>query len=190
MQSTYSLSRSTLNFCSHCGAPVALKIPPGDNLPRYVCDGCGAIHYQNPRMVIGSIPEWDGRILLCRRAIQPRAGLWTLPAGFRENGETTAQAAERETAEEAKARVELGALFSMLSVPHVNQVHLFYRARLLDRNFGPGEESLEVALFDEADVPWQDIAFRTTSTTLQHYFADRKRGAFDLHCGEITPPRA
>jgi ADP-ribose pyrophosphatase YjhB (NUDIX family) len=177
-----------LNFCSNCGAAVALRVPPGDSLPRHVCDNCGTIHYRNPLMVVGTIPEWNDRVLLCRRAIEPRSGLWTLPAGFMELGETTAQAALRETLEEAKARVELGEVFSLLSVPHVNQVHLFYRARLSEPDFAPGEESLEVALFRESEVPWNEIAFRTITTTLRHFYADRKNGSFRLHAGEIPPP--
>jgi len=176
-----------MKFCSNCGAPVALQIPPGDNLPRYVCTACGTVHYQNPKMVIGCIPEWQGEVLLCRRAIEPRSGLWTLPAGFMENGETVAQAALRETLEEAHARVELTDMFSVLSVPHVNQVHIFYRARLLDREFRPGAESLDVQLFPEGDIPWQQLAFRTISTTLRYYYADRKAGVFGFHAGEILP---
>jgi ADP-ribose pyrophosphatase YjhB (NUDIX family) len=176
-----------MKFCSNCGAPVERRVPAGDNLPRHVCPACGTIHYQNPKMVIGCIAEWEDRILLCRRAIAPRHGLWTLPAGFMENGETVAQAALRETLEEANARVELTAIYTVLSVPHVDQVHMFYRARLLDLDFGPGAESLEVGLFAEADVPWKEIAFRTISTTLRHYYADRKAGAYGFHAGEILP---
>jgi ADP-ribose pyrophosphatase YjhB (NUDIX family) len=174
-----------MKFCSNCAAPVARRTPPGDNLPRWVCDQCGEIHYQNPRMVIGTIPEHEGRILLCRRAIEPRYGYWTLPAGFMENDETTAQAALRETLEEAGARVALGEPFSMISVPYVNQVHLFYRARLVDASFSPGEESLEVALYEEAAIPWTEIAFRTVATTLRLWFADRSRGAFAFHAEDI-----
>lgn len=178
-----------MKFCSNCAAPVAFKIPPGDNLRRHVCDACNTIHYENPRMVLGTIPEYGDKILLCKRAIEPRHGKWTLPAGFMENGESTAAAALRETLEEAKAKVELGDLFSMLSVPHVNQVHIFYRARLLNLDFGPGEESLEVELFEEADIPWAELAFRTISTTLRHYFDDRKKGVFGLHADSIAPQR-
>jgi len=176
-----------MKYCSNCGAPVAMKIPPGDNLPRHVCDACSAIHYSNPKMVIGCIPEWRDQVLLCRRAIEPRYGLWTLPAGFMENGETVAQAALRETLEEAQARVELSEIFSVLSVPHVNQVHIFYRARLIDLDFGPGTESLEVQLFPEAAIPWREIAFRTVSATLKHYYSDRTAGSFAFHSGEILP---
>ena len=176
-----------MNFCPNCGAKIVLRVPDGDTLPRHVCSSCGAIHYRNPLMVIGSIPEWDDQVLLCRRAIEPRLGLWTLPAGFMELGETVAQAAIRETLEEANARVELGSVFTMLSVPHVNQVHIFYRARLLDLEFAPGTESLEVALFGEAEIPWKEIAFRTISTTLRHYYEDRRQGRYGCHSGAILP---
>ena len=138
-----------MNFCSNCGARVTLRIPSGDSLPRHVCDACETIHYRNPLVVVGAIPVVDQRVLLCRRAIEPRRGFWTLPAGFMELDETTAQGAARETLEEAQARVEIDEVFTLLSIPHVNQVHIFYRARLLDMDFGPGEESLEVALFQE-----------------------------------------
>ncbi len=178
-----------MKFCPRCGAPVALRIPPGDVLPRHVCDACGAIHYQNPKLVVGAIAQWEDRILLCRRAIEPRAGYWTLPAGFMENAETTAQAAERETAEEARARIETGELFSLINIPHINQVHLFYRARLLDLDFAPGAESTEVALLDEARVPWRELAFRSVTMTLEHYYADRREGRFRLHTGDILLPR-
>jgi ADP-ribose pyrophosphatase YjhB (NUDIX family) len=176
-----------VKFCPSCAAPIVLKIPPGDNRPRFVCTECNSVHYKNPLMVLGTIPEHGDKILLCKRAIEPRYGKWTLPAGFMENGESTADAALRETLEEAKARVELGALFSVMSVPHVNQVHMFYRARLLNLDFGPGEESLEVELFDEADIPWPELAFRTISTTLRRYFDDRKSGRFALHTESIAP---
>ena len=161
------------------------RVPPGDSLPRHVCDACGSIHYVNPKLVLGAIPEWEGRLLLCRRAIEPRYGYWTLPAGFMENGETAAEAAARETLEEAGARVELLAAFSMISVPYVNQVHVFYRALLLDLEFKPGVESLEVALFEEAKLPWKDIAFRTVGVTLKHWCADRARGTFTFHAEDI-----
>jgi ADP-ribose pyrophosphatase YjhB (NUDIX family) len=163
------------------------RVPPGDNLPRWVCDQCGEIHYQNPRLVVGSVPEFEGRLLLCRRAIEPRYGYWTLPAGFMENDESTAQAALRETLEEAGAQVELGEPFTLISVPHVNQVHLFYRARVRGLEFNPGEESLEVALWDEATIPWKDIAFRTVGLTLKRWFADRARGSFGFHSEVLTP---
>jgi len=162
------------------------RVPPGDSLPRWVCDNCGEIHYQNPKLVVGTIPEHEGRVLLCRRAIEPRYGYWTLPAGFMENDETAWQAALRETLEEAGATVELAEPFSLISVPRVNQVHLFYRARLRDLEFKPGEETLEVALLEEAAIPWQEIAFRTVGLTLKRWFEDRKRGVFAFHAEDIA----
>ena len=181
-----------MKFCSNCGAAVALKIPAGDSLPRHVCDACSTIHYQNPKMIVGCIAEWEHRILLCRRAIEPRHGLWTVPAGFMENGETTAQGAARETLEEANARVEIGPLYAMYNIPHINQVYILFRARLLDLDFSAGAESLEVQLFDEADVPWETLAFATVRNTLTHYYADRKTGEYRFHLGTIerTPARS
>ena len=174
-----------MKFCSDCGAAVSLKIPAGDSLPRHVCDACATIHYQNPKMIVGCIAEWENRILLCRRAIEPRMGLWTVPAGFMENGETTAQGASRETLEEANARVEVGPLYAMYNIPHINQVYILFRARLLDLDFSAGAESLEVKLFDEADIPWEQIAFATVRNTLTHYYADRKAGEYRFHLGTI-----
>ncbi len=178
-----------MNYCSHCGASLSLRIPPGDSLPRFICDQCGTIHYQNPRMVIGCIPEWEGKILLCRRAIEPRYGFWTLPAGFMENGETTTEAAARETLEEACARVEIGAPFSMFSVPHINQVHLLFRAKLLDLDYAAGSESLEVALFLETEIPWHELAFSSVRDTLRHFYADQLTGNYSFHVGTIYPPK-
>src|SRR5919197_3675285 len=168
LRRTRSSNRSPtwwMKFCANCGAPVVRRVPPGDTLERWVCDHCGEIHYQNPKLVVGTVPEHDGKVLLCRRAIEPRYGYWTLPAGFMENDETTAQAALRETLEEAGAAVELQAPFTLISVPRVNQVHLFYRARLRSLEYKPGEETLEVALVEEARNPWQELAFRTVAYT-------------------------
>ena len=166
---------------------MALRVPPGDTLPRHVCDACRTVHYQNPRMVVGCIAEWQDRILLCRRAIEPRHGLWTVPAGYMENGETTIQGAIRETLEEANARVEIGPLYALYNIPHVSQVYLLFRARLVDDNIGPGLETLEVALFSEPDIPWDRIAFATVRNTLQHYYSDRRNGEFRFHMGTIEP---
>lgn len=177
-----------IKFCSACGATVSIQIPAGDSRPRHVCSVCGAIHYCNPRLVVGSLPEWDGKILLCRRAIAPAYGKWTLPAGFMENGESVAAAALRETTEEALARIELGAMFSLISVPHINQVHVIYRARLLDLDFAAGAETLELQLFGEDEIPWDEIAFRTIYRTLRHYFADRRAGSFGFHEEVIDTP--
>jgi ADP-ribose pyrophosphatase YjhB (NUDIX family) len=174
-----------MKYCSNCGAAVTLKIPAGDTLPRHVCDTCSTIHYQNPKMIVGCIAEWEDRILLCRRAIEPRLGLWTVPAGFMENGETTDQGAARETLEEANARVEVGPLYAMYNIPHINQVYILFRARLLDLDFSAGTESLEVRLFDEKDVPWESIAFATVRNTLNHYYTDRKAGEYRFHLGTI-----
>ena len=177
-----------MNFCSLCGAEVKLAVPDGDTFARHICAQCGTIHYQNPRMVIGCIAEWEGRVLLCRRAIEPRLGLWTLPAGFMENSETTAAAAARETLEEACAEVEIGQLFALVNVPHIHQVHMFYTARLIDGRFGAGAESLESRLFDEADIPWPDMAFRSVSFALKAWLEDRRKGRFGLHSTDLFPP--
>ncbi|HYL24433.1 MAG TPA: NUDIX hydrolase [Burkholderiales bacterium] len=176
-----------MKYCANCGAKVVQRVPPGDSLPRWVCDHCGEIHYQNPKLVVGTVPEHEGRILLCRRAIEPRYGYWTLPAGFMENDETTSQAAARETQEEAGASIEIGEPFTLISVPRVNQVHLYYRARLRNLEFKPGEETLEVALMAQGEIPWKEIAFRTVGLTLKHWFADRGRGAFAFHAEDILP---
>jgi len=161
---------------------VALRTLAGDHLPRYVCDECGAVHYQNPKLVVGCVPELaDGRILLCKRAIEPRLGYWTIPAGFMENGETTQDAARRESYEEALANVEIGSLLAVVHVLHADQVHVMFRARLPEPRFGPGAESLEVVLCDEASIPWQDIAFRSVDFALRRYFEDRRRGVEDHH---------
>lgn len=179
-----------MKFCTECGTPVEFKIPPDDTLPRHICPKCQTIHYQNPKLVVGSIAEWEGRILLCRRAIEPGYGLWTLPAGFMENGESTAQAAERETREEACARVAVEDLFSLVNIPHIDQVHLFYRARLLDPDVAPGTESLDTALLDESAIPWEEIAFRSVALSLRQYLDDRRRGRFEFHETCLTPPPA
>ena len=174
-----------INFCVSCGSAVELRCPDDDNRLRHICVACGTIHYQNPKMVIGSIPEWEDKILLCRRAIEPRHGLWTLPGGFMENGETTTEAAIRETLEEANARIAIGDLYSMYSLPYINQVHLLFRARLLDQDFSPGKESLEVKLFAEHEIPWEEIAFSPVKYSLEHYFEDRRNGRFGFHIGNI-----
>ncbi len=174
-----------MNYCSQCGRPVVLKVPPGDNLPRHVCEACQTIHYQNPKIVAGCIPEWEDRILLCRRAIEPRTGFWTFPAGFMEAGEDTAQAAARETLEEAKASVEIASLYAMLSLPHVSQVYVVFRGTLMSLEFGAGTESLEVQLFSWEKVPWERLAFPVIHDTLARYVEDRRRGRYQLHVGVV-----
>jgi ADP-ribose pyrophosphatase YjhB (NUDIX family) len=176
-----------MNFCNACGARVEHRVPSGDSLPRYICTNCGIIHYENPKMVVGCIPEWENSILLCRRAIEPRHGLWTVPAGFMENGETTAEGAMRETLEEANAKVEILGLYALFNIPHINQVYMLFRARLLDLDFSAGAETLETKLFDEDQIPWDQIAFVTVRRTLKHYFDDRRAGEFRFHMGTIEP---
>ena len=164
-----------------------MTIPEGDNLPRFVCVTCNTIHYQNPKIVTGTIPEWQDKILLCRRAIEPRYGLWTLPAGFMENQETTAQGAARETREETGLEVEIESLYALFNIPHISQVYLMFRARMHDLGFGPTAESLEVELFSEQEIPWEQLAFPVIKETLKRYFADRKRGEFKLQVADIMP---
>ena len=179
--------RSPIRFCRNCGTAVAYRVPDdGDTRERAVCPACDTIHYENPLAVVGTVPVLDDRVLLCKRNIEPRWGKWTLPAGFMELGETTAQGAARETVEEAGAQFELGDLFSVLSVPAVGQIHIFYRARLLHDRFDPGHETIEARLFREDEIPWQEIAFRTVRETLELFFADRRRGAFGVHNRDVV----
>jgi ADP-ribose pyrophosphatase YjhB (NUDIX family) len=177
--------RERIRHCRACGSAVDYRVPPDDNRERAVCPRCGTIHYENPLNVVGTVPVWGERVLLCKRAIEPRLGLWTLPAGFLELGESTAEGALRETVEEAGAEIELGPLFSVLNVVRVGQVHLFYRARMTSPHLDPGSETLEARLFDEDEVPWEQIAFRTVRETLLAFFADRRRGQFGLHTADI-----
>ncbi len=185
LESSHSSLPFDMNFCSQCGAPLVHTIPDGDNRHRHCCPACGTIHYENPKIVVGCIPEWEDKVLLCRRAIEPRLGLWTLPAGFMENGESTQQGAVRETLEEANARVDILHLYSLINLPDISQVYLMFRARLLDLNFSAGEESLEVRLFSEAEIPWDKLAFSTIKASLKRYFADRARGEYPLHTEDI-----
>jgi ADP-ribose pyrophosphatase YjhB (NUDIX family) len=170
-----------MNYCSQCGQVVVFRVPPEDKLPRFICETCGTIHYQNPRMVVGSVAEWEGTILLCRRAIEPRRGYWTLPAGFMENHETLEGCARREAEEEALAEVELGSPVALINVPHASQVHLFFRARLVGGRFGVGHESLDAALYAEPDIPWNELAFPSVEFALRHYFSDRAEGRDGIH---------
>jgi ADP-ribose pyrophosphatase YjhB (NUDIX family) len=174
-----------MNYCSNCGHQVAYRTPPGDDRSRHFCENCGTIHYQNPTMVVGCIPEIGDKILLCRRAIEPRYGMWTLPAGYLENGETVAEGAARETLEEAGARVEKLTPYALYNICYVNQIYFMFRARLVDNSFKPGNESLEVKLFSENEIPWAEIAFRVLQETLLQYFKDRPTGRFPFYMGEI-----
>ena len=176
-----------MNFCTNCGGPIKKRIPPGDDRPRYICDVCHTVHYENPKIVVGSVPEWNDKILLCRRAIEPRYGLWTLPAGYLENGETLSEGVKRETWEEARAKIEIITLYTIFNLTHISQVYLIFRSRLLDLDYKPGEESLEVRLFKEDEISWDDIAFTAIKETLKLYFKDRPTGQFPLHMGTIPP---
>ena len=175
-----------IQHCRVCGAPTQYRVPPDDNRDRAICSACGEIHYENPLNVVGTVPVWGEQVLLCRRAIEPRRGFWTLPAGFMELAESTADGALRETVEEAGAKVEMQGLFSVLNVVRVGQVHLFYRARMIDTSLDPGPESLEARLFREDEVPWDELAFRTVRQTLERFFEDRRLGAFSVHAGDIA----
>ena len=183
-----------MNFCGKCAAPLSRRTPPGDDRPRDVCDTCGAIFYENPKIVAGCIPVKAGEILLCRRAIEPRSGLWTIPAGFMENGETTQEGAAREALEEACATVNIGPLFCYLNIPHINQVYVIFLGRL-DGGFAAGDETSEAAMFTEDGIPWTEIAFPAVEVALELYLKDRRRGIFGTHtvdinwrAGEKRPP--
>lgn len=178
-----------MNYCNLCGSTVRFEIPPGDNRPRYICNNCGEIHYINPKIIAGCLPVYEDKVLLCKRAIQPRIGLWTLPAGFMENGESTRHAAARETLEEANARVSGLQLYTLTSIVPVNQVQLIYLAQLDDLNFSAGDETSDVQLFSEADIPWDKLAFQTINNALKFYFTDRKVDRYPLHHVDLeTPP--
>lgn len=185
---TADTRKSLIKFCNSCGAAVRFRIPEGDTLERAVCDACGAIQYQNPKIVVGCLPVYGERILLCKRAIEPRYGLWTLPAGFMENNESASEGAAREALEEANARVEIEDLYTVFSIPHISQVYMMFRARLLDAAVSPGAESLEVKLASEDEIPWDQLAFAMVKRTLEHYLEDRKRGVFVPRFGDIRPP--
>jgi len=175
-----------MKYCSLCGSELRVGIPAGDNRPRHICDHCSTIHYHNPKVVAGCIAHWEDKVLMCRRAIEPRYGLWTVPAGFMENGETTYQGAVRETLEEANARVEVEELYVTVNLPHIDQVYMLFRGRLLDLDFSPGDESLEVQLMGERDVPWEQMAFPTVTEALKLYFADNAQGGFPVRMLDIV----
>jgi len=174
-----------MKFCPDCGQPVEMKVPDGDHLPRHVCAACSTIHYHNPKIVVGCVPELEGRILLCRRAIEPRLGRWTLPAGFLENNETMQQGAARESWEEALARVTIGSPLAIVHVLHAHQVHVMFRARFAEPGFGAGEESLEVGLFARNEIPWPEIAFPSVRFALERYLDDVAAGREELHITDI-----
>jgi ADP-ribose pyrophosphatase YjhB (NUDIX family) len=174
-----------MNFCSNCGAPVQLLVPPGDDRPRFTCCSCDTIHYQNPKIVVGCIPEWEDRVLMCRRNIEPQWGLWTLPAGYLESGETVAEGARRETWEETGALVEDLLPYLLFDITYVNQIYLMFRARLQKPEFQITEESAEVVLMREEEIPWDKIAFRAIENTLRRFFFDRSNGHFPFRIRRI-----
>lgn len=182
--------RAPAKHCRNCGTAVDFRLPDdGDTKMRAVCPACHTVHYDNPLNVVGTVPVWGDhgeQVLLCKRNIEPRKGKWTLPAGFMELGETIAEGAMRETDEEAGAQISLGELFTLMNVPRVGQVHFYYRARLLSDQFQPGIETMEARLFSEAEIPWDELAFRTVRETLERYFADRRSGRFRLHVIDIV----
>jgi len=181
------MQRPPIKFCRECGTRVAYRIPDdGDTKERAVCPACNTIHYENPLNVVGTVPFWGDKVLLCKRNIEPRWGKWTLPAGFMELNETTLEGAARETVEEAGAQFEMLGFFSLVNVARVSQVHLFYLAQLTSDQFDPGVETMEARLFLESEIPWDEIAFRTTKETLERYFADRRTGQFKTHHIDIA----
>ena len=176
-----------MKFCSNCGEKVAKRIPEGDDRPRYVCDSCDTVHYQNPKMVVGVLAVQDHQVLMCKRAIEPRKGFWTLPAGFMENGETTMAGAIRETWEEAYAKVSVPSLYRMFELPYINQVYIFYRANLLDETYSAGPESLDVQLFNEDEIPWKEIAFPIVTEILREHFEDTRNNEYPVRISEVDP---
>ncbi len=173
-------------YCPMCASPMTIHVPRGDGHPREICDHCGYVHYVNPLPVVGTIPVWKDKVLLCRRAIEPRKGFWTLPAGYMENKESLKDGAKRETWEESGAHIEVKDLLTLIDVPQASQVHFYYIAELLDLDWEPGPETFEQQLFSEEEIPWDEISFTTVKTTLEHYFADRRKGAFKLHSYSLT----
>ena len=179
--------RPPIKHCKNCGTAVTYRVPDdGDTKERAVCSACQTIHYENPLNVVGTVPYWGEKILLCKRNIEPRWGKWTLPAGFMELNETVAEGAARETVEEAGAEFEMEGLFSLVNIPRVGQVHMFYRARLLSDQFDPGHETIEARLFEEHEIPWDEIAFKTVKETLDRFFSDRRTGQFGIHAIDIV----
>lgn len=176
-----------MKYCSECGHKLISEIPEGDDRQRYVCGNCSIIHYQNPKIVVGTLPVFGEKVLLCRRAIEPRKGFWTLPAGFMENGETTLAGAQRETREEAKAAIINESLYRLFDLPYISQVYMFYRGELADGQYGVGPESLDTALFMEDEIPWDEIAFPVVAETLKEFFEDRKTGHFPVRVSGIDP---
>jgi len=177
-----------MKFCSHCGSDqIGFSIPEGDNRPRYWCPDCQTIHYQNPKIVVGAVPIWEGKVLLCKRSIEPRKGYWTLPAGYMENGETLQEGAARETWEEACATVAISDLYTVFNLPHINQVYVFFLGKLEDGKYDVGEESSDAGLFGLDEIPWEELAFPVVGRTLKFYIDDLKRGEYPVRIQEVPP---
>ena len=176
-----------MKYCCQCGSPVRIGVPLGDDRSRHICDVCGVVHYHNPKVIVGCIPVWGDKVVLCRRAIEPRVGFWTLPAGFMELGENLQTAASREAMEEANVEVEIDSLYNLFSLPHISQVYVFFRARMVNESFSPGYESLETRLFEHGDIPWDDLAFETVRRSLAYFFSDREKGQFVMRMEDVEP---
>jgi len=175
-----------MNYCSNCGTRVTFKVPPGDERKRYVCDVCNTIYYENPKVVVGCIPQWEDKVLLCRRSIEPRYGKWTLPAGYMENGETVSEGAKREVLEEAGTQVHIISLYGLYNLSSINQIYIIFLARMINDNFSPGSESLDARLFDRNEIPWDELAFIPIQDTLRQYINDWPSGKFPFHMTDIT----
>lgn len=175
-----------MNFCSHCGfSQLRFTVPPGDNRARYVCQTCETVHYTNPKIVAGCLPVWEDKVLLAKRAIEPRRGYWNIPAGYLENKESAEAGALREVWEETQAKVTIEDVLAIYSIPRISQIYILFRGPMLTPDFGIGSESMEVKLFTEAEIPWRDIAFYSSKFALKHFFSDRKLGVHQTHIGKM-----
>lgn len=187
MKSTKTeIEKSPMNYCTHCGHSLSVCVPPGDDRPRHVCKKCGVIHYENPKMVVGTIPQYKGQILMCRRAIEPRVGFWTLPAGFMENNETVEEGAVRETLEEVGAHATNLKLFALFNLPFISQVYLMFLADIPFYEFSPGHECLDVRLFGQSEIPWEEIAFPVIEETIRRYVVALRNHDFSFHIDTMT----
>ncbi len=176
-----------MKYCTKCAGTLVKLIPEGDDRLRDVCTDCATVFYTNPKIIAGCLPVWRDRVLLCKRAIEPRYGLWTLPAGFMENGESTQEAAARESLEEAQLEMDVKhlSLYCYLNIPRISQVYVIFRTDIVEPRFAPGRESLEVELFAESEIPWEQIAFPAIDVCLRHYFRDSLEGSFPVHVEDI-----
>jgi ADP-ribose pyrophosphatase YjhB (NUDIX family) len=174
-----------MKFCSNCAYPISFNLVEGEHIPRFHCTSCGVIHYVNPKIIVGCLPIWEDKVMLCKRGIEPQYGLWNIPGGFMENEETTEEGAVREMFEETKGAVNVIGLHTVFNVVPVNQVHLHFLVEMKDLNFSLTPESIDIQLFKEEDIPWQDIAFASTKFALRKYFEDRKNNTRNTHTGSL-----